>query len=338
MNPRRRLCIGFGIGLALGSPLAALARESLQWRERLLQGFGTTLWLRAAHADPDRVEQALDHAAAVIRRIESQMSLFDADSALSRLNRRGWLAAPDPGLREVLQLARQVSAGSGGAFDVTMQPLWTVWEASSREGRLPAARELARARERVDWRALEAGADGVRLPAGFALSLNGIAQGYAADAVRAELRSLGIRHAMFDTGETSVLGQGPEARPWRFGIEDAAARGGEAGRASLAPRPPSPAVSVPDGFAVATSSDRHTAFSADARHHHIVDPRTGWSPPHWASVTVVARRAALADALTKVFFMLPPARLPAEASRWQVRVVAQDKRGRWLDTGGQGAA
>jgi thiamine biosynthesis lipoprotein len=358
MNPRRRQWLGFGLGLGLGlgrgvgvglglgltagSSLAAVARERLQWRERLLQGFGATLWLRAAHADAGRVEQALDRAAAVIRRIESQMSLFDADSALSRLNRSGRLLAPDPGLRQVLQVARQVAAASGGAFDATMQPLWTTWETASREGRLPTQRELTRACGRVDWRAPECLADRILLPTGFALSLNGIAQGHAADEVRAALQALGIRHAMFDTGETAVLGQGPDALPWRFGIEDAvrrresapAAAAATAAAATLAPWPPasSPAVVVPDGHAVATSSDRHTAFSADGRHHHIVDPRSGWSPPHWSSVTIVARRAVLADALTKVFFMLPPSRLQSEAARWRVRVVAQDRSGRWVDT------
>lgn len=320
MNPRRAF-LGFGMGLAAGVlPLASAARESLQWRERLLHGFGTTLWLRAADLDAGRVEQALDAAAETLRRIEAQMSLFDPDSALCRLNRQGRLDEPDVLLLDVLQVARKIAAASNGAFDPTMQPLWEVWQQATGEGRLPAPAAVTAAARRVDWRALDATRDRVVLPAGFALSLNGIAQGYAADAVRSQLRALGIRHAMLDTGETAVLGQGPEGLPWRFGIEEPA-RGG------LAPLPP---VQVPDGYAIATSSDAHTRFSADRRHHHILDPHSGYSPPHWSSVSVVARSATLADALTKVFFMLPPERLASAARRWQVRVWAQRKHGEWI--------
>lgn len=320
MNPRRAF-LGFGMGLAAGVlPLASAAGEPLQWRERLLQGFGTTLWLRAADLDAGRVEQALDEAASILRRIERQMSLFDPDSALCRLNRQGRLDAPDVLLLDVLQVARKIAAASDGAFDPTMQPLWAVWQQAAAEDRLPVPRAVAAAARRVDWRALDADPERVLLPSGFALSLNGIAQGYAADAVRTRLRALGIRHAMLDTGETAVLGHAPEGLPWRFGVEDPAS-------GQLAQLP---ALTVPDGYAIATSSDAHTRFSADRRHHHILDPHSGYSPPHWSSMTVVARSATLADALTKVFFMLPQDRLAGAARRWQVRVLAQRKQGDWL--------
>ncbi len=319
MNQRRTF-LGFGIGLALGAvPLSVCARPSLQWRERLLQGFGTTLWLRAADADAARVEHALDAAAATLRAIERQMSLFDPDSAVCRLNRQGRLDAPDPLLADVLQQSRRIAAASGGAFDPTMQPLWDIWQRAATDGGLPTPRALAAAAAHVDWRGLEASRERVLLPRGFALSLNGIAQGYAADAVRAKLRALGIRHAMLDTGETAVLGTAPDGSPWRFGIEDPVNGG-------LSALPP---LALPDGHAVATSSDAHTRFSADRRHHHILDPRSGYSPLHWSSVTVVARSATLADALTKVFFMLPPDSLAATARRWQVRVLALNKQGIW---------
>jgi thiamine biosynthesis lipoprotein len=174
----------------------------------------------------------------------------------------------------------------------------------------------------VNWRAIDANPERVWLPTGFALSLNGIAQGHAADAVRRELRAMGIRDAMLDTGETAVLGQAPDRAPWRFAIEDVRHEA-----------TPAPVITVPDGYAAATSSDAHTTFTADRVHHHILDPRSGDSPTHWSSVTVVARSAALADGLTKVFFMLPKEQVAGAARHWGVSVALQDKAGQWLRSG-----
>ena len=89
---------------------------------------------------------------------------------------------------------------------------------------------------------------------------------------------------------------------------------------------------VADGRAVATSSDAHTVFSADHRHHHIMDPHTGYSPTHWSSVSVLAPSCTLADALTKVFFTLPREQVQPVAQRWKVDVVLQDKAGHWTST------
>lgn len=299
----------------------------LIWRERLLVGFGTSLWIKAGHHNPDQLEAALTAAVQVIRSVENQMSLFDPDSALSRLNRTGILHQPDAPLRAVLNFSAQVSQRSGGAFDVSMQPLWRVWSEAAKAGSLPPHRLLQRAQRRVNWRAVEVTASQVRLnQPGMQLSLNGIAQGYASDLVRTSLQAHGIRHALIDTGETSLLGDGPDARPWAFDIESAAVAARTAGLQNTPP------VLISDGRAMATSSDAHTVFSPDHRHHHILNPTSGYSPQHWSSVTVIADRCVMADALTKVFFMLSPARVRAAARYWGVDVVMQDKKGQWLST------
>jgi thiamine biosynthesis lipoprotein len=91
---------------------------------------------------------------------------------------------------------------------------------------------------------------------------------------------------------------------------------------------------ISDGRAMATSSDAHTTFSQDHRYHHILNPHTGYSPSQWSSVTVLASSCVVADALTKVFFMLPPSQINSAARRWRVDVVLQDKAGKWRATTG----
>jgi thiamine biosynthesis lipoprotein len=318
MQRRQLLQLGMGLGLGHGFGVCAAARESLVWQERSLMGFGTTLWLKAAHADASRLHEALDASVKAIRSVEKQMSLFDPDSALSRLNQQGELRKPDAQLLSVLTLAQYVSRRSAGAFDVTMQPLWNLWSLHSQSQTLPSSKALSQTRSLVNWQAMTVSADVVRLHVkGMGVSLNGIAQGYAADKVRAVLQSHGVAHALIDTGETALLGKSAKGEDWNFAVKPSVAT-------TVAPP-----VIHPYGLATATSSDAHTVFSADHLHHHILNPHTGDSPTHWASVSVMAPSCALADALTKVFFMCPPQGVVRLAKTWGVGVVLQDKRGEW---------
>ncbi len=334
-----RWALGTGVGTGLGVGLAGVgttgpgkavaatpARQQL--RERARVGFGTTLWLRAAHGDGARADTALDATVALLRHLERQMSLFDTGSALCRLNRDGVLDQPDPALVDLLTLAAQVSARSQGRFDVTVQPLWAAWQRAQAAGRLPTPAELAAARTRVDWRAVQVSPRLIRLARpGMAITLNGIAQGYAAEQARQLMRHHGIAHALLDTGEWAPLGQAPGGGPWQLGL--------------VSPRDSTRLLATlqAGGRSIAVSTDVQLRFGSDPgedRHHHILDPRSGRSPPHLSAVVVAAPSATLADALTKVLFMGTPAQALAQAQRWGVDVVVVDKAGRLQASGGWG--
>ena len=327
MNRRQSLRVGLGVlsGMA-GTGFLAMQSEALHWQDKVFQGFGTTLRLQAAHPHPEILEQALAAAVKTVQTVELQMSLFNPESELSRLNARGCLHQASAGLRDVLSLGAIMAERSHGAFDVSTQPLWLAWsEWAQAHGHRPGATlssawqaRIAAARAKVDWRGVHLVGDEVYLRKGMALSLNGIAQGYAADQAQAVLQAHGIAHALIDTGETALLGHGSQGA-WRLGLTSSA---------STMP------VFQPDGRAVASSSDDQTWFSADHQHHHIWDPRTGYSPSHWSHVTVLAQRAVVADALTKVFFMSRPQEVTTLAAHWGVDVLMQDKRGQWLITPG----
>ena len=320
-----RLSMGAGLGASAGLlSQGALGKASMDkaadwvWRERLMVGLGTTLTLRAGHADGSRADAGLDAAVAAVRHVEQQMSLFIADSAISRLNRDGFLNNPHPDLVKVLQLAHHVSAQSLGAFDVTVQPLWLAWAAAQRQGRLPTRSELDAARARVGWKKLEVSADRIGfLQPQMALTLNGIAQGFAGDLARKALQAHGVDHALIDTGEWSAWGQSPEKTPWTLGIANPRLENALIAKINM------------DGRAIATSSDAHYRFGADDVHHHIFDPHTGYSPRALASATVLAPTCALADALTKVMFMGDAAQALVLAKRWKVDVLVVEKKGPW---------
>jgi thiamine biosynthesis lipoprotein len=307
-----------GLGLGLLSQLPAHADARLHWQTSTFTGLGTTLSLRAAHADEAMLAVALAGARDVVARVESQMSLFMPTSAIQRLNREGVLHQPPPDLLKILHLSQRLSAQSHGAFDVTVQPLWTLYAEAHKQARLPTAAQVHAVRQRVGWQHMQVSAERVTFarPA-MGITLNGIAQGYASDLVRAHLKQAGVSHALINTGEWSSLGQAEGQRDWTLGIADPHQADRLLARLHLR------------GLCVATSADAPCTFSADRVHHHIFDPATGDSPRDISSVTVAATSCTLADALTKVLFVGGYAQALRLAQAWQVAAWVVHKDGRW---------
>ena len=313
---KRRHFMQASLGL---TPLAhAQATTALHWQTSSFTGLGTIMSIRAAHKDVDMLAQALARARAVVAQVEDEMSLFRPSSALSQLNAAGVLHQPPAGLLQVLRMSQRMAEQSRGAFDVTVQPLWQLYANAQQAGRLPRADEVAHVRQRVGWQGLHVDAQRVQLrQAGMGVSLNGIAQGYAADAVRASLHRDGVAHALIHTGEWSSLGMAEGARDWTLGIADPHRADAWLTRVSM------------NGLSWATSADEQCSFSADRKHHHIFNPHTGYSPQDIASETVAAPSCALADALTKGLVVGGYDRALHLAKAWGVSAVVVKKNGEW---------
>jgi thiamine biosynthesis lipoprotein len=289
--------------LAGASALGGLAAAGAAWRGGAGQEPPAQEWRGAAlgaearivvlHRDPAAARAALGAAVAEIGRLEEEFSLFRPWSALSRLNRDGRLERPSLDMRRLLAEALRIGELTGGAFDVTVQPLWLLHALHA--GWDPPPAVVAAARALVDHRGVDVGPAAVRLARpGMAVTLNGIAQGYITDRVTELLRNAGVLDALVDAGELRGSGAAPGGGPWRIGLDHPAAPGSGL------------SVGLTDA-AVATSAGRGCPFTADASRHHIIDPRTGGCPPADRAVTVVAPGAAFADALATAMTVLPRA-------------------------------
>lgn len=315
---KRRTLIQASFGLLGSQSLGAYASANLQWQTTTFNALGTTLSIRAAHHNRDVLNTALQAARDVVMHVEDQMSLFRPSSALSQLNRDGELLHPDAGLLGLLRLSQQLAKKSKGAFDVTVQPLWALYASRKNIGRLPTAVEIAQARQRVGWRGLHISSQRIAFDKeGMSVTLNGIAQGYASDLVRHRLHSLGIRHALINTGEWSSLGRSGDGHDWVLGVADPHQANQLLTRLQMR------------SSCIATSSDEQCEFSADRLHHHIFDPATGYSPQDISSVTIAAPSCAQADALTKVLFVAGYAKALEMANQWQVNALVVHKNGQW---------
>ena len=279
--------------------------------------FGTTITVSVLHHDQRQAELAMEDAFHAARNIDRLMSIYSPASQVFQLNRDGRLARPDPHLLAVLAQARSLSQWSDGAFDVTVQPLWQLFRTAADQAGLPAEAPRRAAQARVGWRQLAWDRREVRfLQPGMALTLNGLAQGYAADMALAAVQARGIRHALLDTGEFIARGQRSVRRPWTLGIRDP--RDGEILAATLKVA----------GRSVATSGDYECTFTPDFKHHHIFDPSIGDSPRELASVTVLAPTGLLADGLSTTFMVTGAARAHAMAAHMDgIDLMTIDKLG-----------
>jgi FAD:protein FMN transferase len=138
----------------------------------------------------------------------------------------------------------------------------------------------------VGWKKLRVQADALYLQDGAALTFNGIAQGYAADRVMNVVQGAGALSARVDTGEVG-----------RFHADGDLLVKHPRHNTTLG------ALDLSSGF-VAVSGDYANSFSADFVHHHILDPKRGFSPRELASVVVVAPSGAYADGLATAFMVM----------------------------------
>ena len=245
-----------------------------------------TLW----HPDAAFARRTILRVRQEIDRLEKIFSLYRPDSEVSRLNGAGRLTKPSPELRTLVEESQRLGVLSGGALDISVQPLWRLYEAHfwSRTEVQPdiAARARDVAQALVDFRRIDNGAKAIGFTRpGMAITLNSIAQGYITDVVADLLRNEGFESAVVNLGEYRTIGGHPDGRPWRIGIRD----GRNAGSIDR--------VIDLENVALAVSGGYGTTFEESGRYHHLFDPRTGASANTLIDVTVIGPRATAADAL-----------------------------------------
>ncbi|MFA3919285.1 FAD:protein FMN transferase [Ruegeria hyattellae] len=257
MKRRRFLAIS---AAALATPARA---QTTLWRGYAM-GAEVSLTL---DADPATAAPALAQLQRILGQCEDLFSLYRSSSTISRLNRAGYLVEPAPDFLRLLEACDEAFRVTEGRFDPTVQPLWSA-EAN--------AQLAVRARQLIGWDRVRFSSDQITLGPGQALTLNGIAQGYATDQVARALRKSGWSKVLVNIGEYYAAG-----RYWMLGLSD-------------------PDHGIVDTLAlknraVATSSPN--ALRLRSGQPHILNPK-GNQEPQWSTVSVQAADATSADALS----------------------------------------
>lgn len=264
---------------------------------------GSELRLTAWTSDDATAVAAFDEVFREFDRLEDLMSVWRGGSDIVRLNAAAGVQ-PVPvsrDVREALNIAHQVSEWTDGRFDVTFGVLSGLWkfDYQDKDDTIPERGEVLKRLVLINYRDVEvddrAGTAFLKRK-GMRVNLGGIGKGYAVDRAVEILRRRGFGDFMVQAGGDMYVAGTRGDRPWRLGIRDPR---GPADRSFAT-------LDLSNGT-FSTSGDYERFFIKDGRRYsHILDVTTGEPARECRSVTLVANRAVIADALAKGVFVLGP--------------------------------
>lgn len=174
---------------------------------------------------------------------------------------------------ELIKTAEEMCEKSWGAFDPKIAPLTDLWDIKNRKVP-PKEDEIARALEAC----------------GSEIDLGGIAKGYISMKARDYLLENGVDRAILDLGgNIAVIGEG-----FKIGVQD-----------PFDQEKIAATITLNDEFAVTSGGYRRYFEYNGKRYHHILSPFTGQcAQSGLASVTIIAKDGAKADALSTAVYVL----------------------------------
>ena len=240
----------------------------------------------------------LDGLKKLCEKYDTMFSATNTDSELYKLNHaNGQPFTVSSETANLIQEGIHYSELSGGAFDLTIEPVSALWDFKADKPTVPSSDAIAQAVSHVDYTKVDIQDNTVTLEDPEAgIDLGAIAKGYIADQVKTYLKKQGINHAIINLGgNVDVIGTKPDGSKYNIGIQKPFDESGEA----------ITSVQLKDQTVV-TSGIYERYFKKNGKlYHHILDPRTGYPcENNLYSVSIITDSSTKADALSTTCFLL----------------------------------
>lgn len=258
---------------------------------------GSTYQIRYLSAQETDLRLSID---SIFEVLDQSMSTYKANSLISKLNQNGQIAI-DHHFSTVLQRAEEIAIETKGMFDPTVGPLVEFWGFGSRIHASIDSAGVDSVRDYIGYSKVMLDGDFVRIPTGFRLDFNAIAQGYTVDVLGDFLEGKGINRFMVEVGgEVNTRGLNGMDQPWRIGVDK-----------------PNEEIDHKDRFqmilglsnlGLATSGNYRKFWIDDEtgiKYAHTIDPLTGYPAGNkLLSVTIIAKSTMDADAYATVCMVM----------------------------------
>ena len=292
-----------GVGFTAAAAIPASA-EAVKFDRKLYKvsetrlAMGTFVSMTLLHTSRDQASEAIGSAFEEIDRLTRDMSRFDQSTAVAQLNREGRLADVPPDMVNVVRRALSHYRISNGAFDISVKPVVDLFKNrfSGKKSSPPTGKEMREALKLVDASKIQLVGNSILLKkSGMGITLDGIAKGYIVDKASEAISEHGIENYLINAGgDIRTSGRRQDGKPWTIAVQDPRKK----------QRYPDK-IKMTDG-AIATSGNYEVYFDREKMFHHIVNPHSGFSPNTSNSVSVLAKTAMDADALSNSVFVMRP--------------------------------
>ena len=243
-------------------------------------------------------ETIIDEAFELCDYYENLLSRTIASSEISKINESALTPVTiSDDTYELLEKGLYYSALSNGAFDITVEPLTSLWNFSSSSPKVPAASDIKLAVSEVDYENVVLENGTVTLEEeGMGIDLGAIAKGYVADKVKEFLLSKGVTSAMINLGGNVLcVGEKPDGSAFKVGIQK-----------PFEDRNETIAIMELSDKSVVSSGIYERYFVEDGvSYHHILNPSTGYPyDTDLVAVTIISDLSVDGDGLSTVCFAL----------------------------------
>ena len=239
-------------------------------------------------------EALIDECFDLCRHYEALFSRTDEASEIYKLNHRE-ISEVSTETAELISEGLYYSELSDGAFDITVEPLSSLWDFKADSPSVPSAADIEAACEKIGYKAVSVSGNTVTFANDYTrLDLGAIAKGYIADKIKELLTSRGIERAIINLGgNVMCIGRKTDAEGFKIGIQYPFKEG------SIA------SVTV-SGLSVVTSGTYERYFEENGKlYHHILNPKTGYPYENGLlSVSIIGENSSVCDALSTTCFAL----------------------------------
>lgn len=249
-----------------------------------------------------RDESLLDEAMRLCDHYETLFSRTKENSELYQLN-HGTLPHTQNTFTVSDDLASLIQSGlsygnlSQGTFDITIEPVSSLWDFTSGEKVIPSEEEIQKVLPLVNYQDVTISGNQVTFSQENAgLDLGAIAKGYISDRIKDFLISRGVKSATINLGGNVLcIGNRPDGSPFRIGIQK-----------PFADRNETAAIVEITDKSVISSGIYERYFEKDGQlYHHILNPKTGYPYDNsLISVTVITDKGVDGDGLSTTCFAL----------------------------------